>query len=71
MYLDVTQNKAPGRKDPYRQFGEVTVYDKYAEVAAVRLELQKGGKIVAYLYPAGDNYYEQEPQIVVLKKADK
>ena len=71
MYFDVTQHKAPGRKNPYSQFGEVTVYDKCAEVAAVRLELQKGGRIVAYLYPAGDDYYEQEPQIVVLKEARK
>ncbi len=71
MYLDVTQNKAPGRRDPYQRFGEVTVYDKYAEVAAVRLELQKGGRIVAFLYPANDCYYEQEPQIVVLREEDK
>lgn len=52
------------------QATDVKVLDYHTEVACVRVESAPSGEVIAWLYPAGENYFEQEPVRFVLRAAD-
>ena len=39
------------------------------EIACVQMEIDEHGKVRAHIYPAGEDYWDQEPQTIVLKEA--
>lgn len=37
--------------------------DDGKEVAGVTIEIKDDGSVIVYLYPASDNYWDEEPQL--------